>query len=285
MEHTRVLPDTSRRDVAELVSTVTDIDGTAPLNEEAHLLLGREGALHWLLRDGDALVGYAQWQPGNHTGQLCVHPEHRRRGHGTALYGAITQVSDEVAVWAFGDLPAASAWASTLGLYPVRGLHLMERPLTDATDPAPRDGVTLRGFTDADAEAFLALNADAFAGHPEQGHFSADDLAHRRAEPWWDPDGLLVAEDADGLVGFHWTKRHHGDVGEVYVLGVHPRAAGQGLGTLLLDAGLAHLSRRGAQRVILYVDAGNAPAVGLYERSGFTVAHTDTLYAPAPVAG
>ena len=33
--------------------------------------------------------------------------------------------------------------------------------------------------------------------------------------------------------------------------------------------------------MILYVDAGNAPAVALYERSGFRVVHTDTLYRPA----
>ncbi len=43
------------------------------------------------------------------------------------------------------------------------------------------------------------------------------------AEPWFDPAGLLLAEDADGtLLGFHWTKRHDERLGEVYVVGISP---------------------------------------------------------------
>ena len=87
--------------------------------------------------------------------------------------------------------------------------------------------------------------------------------------------------EGDDVRGFHWTKRHDDVTGEVYVLGVHPRGGGRGLGGVLLDAGLAHLAAGGNSRVILYVDAGNAPAVALYERSGFRVVHTDTLYRPA----
>ncbi len=137
--------------------------------------------------------------------------------------------------------------------------------------------MTFRAFTDADADALLAVNAAAFADHPEQGTFAAADLRARQAESWWDPAGLIVAEDAAGLVGFHWTKRHDAATGEVYVIGVHPRAHGRGLGGALLDAGLAHLAGAGCERVILYVESDN-PAVRLYERAGFRVAHTDVLY-------
>ena len=59
-------------------------------------------------------------------------------------------------------------------------------------------------------------------------------------------------------------------------------------GTRFIDAdqgalivALAHLAAGGNTRVILYVDAGNTPAVALYERSGFRIVHTDTLYRPA----
>jgi mycothiol synthase len=111
------------------------------------------------------------------------------------------------------------------------------------------------------------------------------------AEPWFDPDGLLLAVEVGddgtegGLAGFHWTKidpveASEGVVeGEVYVLGVHPGASGRGLGSFLLSAGLASLARRGVRHVHLYVEAENASARRIYERSGFGVEMVDTRYA------
>lgn len=281
MKPSTELTGAQRDAVLTLVAAAQAHDSVAPLNEEAHLQLDHADALHWqaLTEDG-TLAGYAQWLPGHATGQLVVHPDHRRRGHGSWLIAAMSTHVDQPAVWAFGNLPEAQAFAEAVGGVPARGLHIMERELGDVSDVMAPDGIRLRGFTDADAEAFLAVNAAAFAGHPEQGSFSAADLANRQAEDWWNPDGLILAEDADGVVGFHWTKRHDAATGEVYVLGVHPRASGRGLGKLLLTAGLDHLARGGNSRVILYVDADNAPAVTLYERSGFRVVHTDTLYRP-----
>lgn len=282
MEPLSSLTPAERAAVLDLSTAAQAADSVAPLNEEAHLQLGGSGAVHWLATDADTIVGYAQWQPANGTGQLVVHPDHRRVGHGTSLFAALTSDVAEPAVWAFGDLHGAQRFAAATDMVPSRGLHIMERRVT-GTEPAREvpEGVRLRPFTDADVDAFLAVNAAAFADHPEQGHFSAEDLANRQAEDWWDPGGLILAEDAEGVVGFHWTKRHDATTGEVYVLGVHPRGGGRGLGGVLLDVGLAHLARGGASRVILYVDAGNAPAVALYERSGFAVVHTDTLYRPA----
>ena len=69
-----------------------------------------------------------------------------------------------------------------------------------------------------------------------------EDLQRREAEPWFDPEGFLLAERDDRLVGFHWTKVHGGEgsdhrhpdgphaheghghdpIGEVYVVGVDP---------------------------------------------------------------
>ena len=48
------------------------------------------------------------------------------------------------------------------------------------------------------------------------------------------------------MVGFHWTKQHQDQLGEVYVLGIAPSAAGRGLGKALLLTGLRSLQRREA---------------------------------------
>lgn len=268
-------------------------DGTEPLNEEAHFALRGDAALHLLSHDGDALAGYLQWQPGYGTAQLVVDPAHRRQGVGRGLVdqleaalrdgrSSLPAVQGAGAggwgVWAFGDLPAAQGFAAALGWAPSRGLLVMERGLGDVTPPRLPEGFTVRGYVESDAGEFLAVNAAAFAHHPEQGALDAAGLAARAAEPWFDPDGLLLGFDAGGLAGFHWTKLV-GAVGEVYVLGVAPRAQGRGYGTVLLQAGLFHLREAGADHVVLYVDMAEPVAVRMYESAGFHVAHRDVLYA------
>ena len=107
-------------------------------------------------------------------------------------------------------------------------------------------------------------------------------FAERCAESWFDPAGLLIAVDtasgADGtMLGFHWTKIHDRDHGEVYVVGVSPASQGRGLGRLLTLAGLHHLHDRGVREVILYVESDNAPAIRIYrDKLGFTHQQRDT---------
>jgi mycothiol synthase len=141
-----------------------------------------------------------------------------------------------------------------------------------------------------DDQAWLDLNAAAFAHHPEQGRWTTEDLQRRMEEPWFDPAGFFLAERSDPprLVGFHWTKVHSGEVdraeqghppiGEVYVVGVDAAERGNGLGRALTIVGLRHLQSLGLRDVMLYVDADNAPAVRLYENLGFTRYDTDVMF-------
>jgi mycothiol synthase len=274
--------------VRALAAHAEAVDGIDPLNEEARFTLRGSGGEHLLLTSVPGTVsGYLQWQPAYGTAQLVVDPAHRRRGLGTSLLAALDDrpVTESGAkarvngIWAFGDLPAATGFATANSLTQSRSLLIMDRSLAGIAAPQVPAGLSLRGFTEADAAALLAVNAAAFAHHPEQGALDADGLAARMAEPWFDPDGLILGFDTDGLAGFHWTKQV-GATGEVYVIGVAPRTQGTGYGKVLLQAGLAHLRSSGSDRVLLYVDSAEEVAVRMYESAGFGVARRDVLYAP-----
>ena len=172
---------------------------------------------------------------------------------------------------------------------------------------------------DAVEQAWLDVNNDAFSWHPEQGGWSLDSLHDGMDAPWFDPEGVRFlwagsvdsvgetgaadggavngvdavdeggAADAAGakelplLAGFHWTKRHSDEVGEVYVVGLSSQYRGRGLGDPLMRAGLEHLVSGGSRRVILYVEADNVPAVRRYEAMGFEVAERHVVYSAGPV--
>ncbi|NJP31496.1 mycothiol synthase [Micromonospora thermarum] len=280
------LDPTEIADVLALARAAGDADGAGPLDEHVLLRLRdpRAAAVHLTARaDDGTLTGYAHLDttdPAAGTGvEMVVHPARRRRGTGRALArGVLAAATGPLRAWAHGDHPSAAALAVDLAFTRARVLWQLRRPLT-APVPEPRlpDGVALRAYRPGtDDDAWLALNARAFADHPEQGRWTAADLRVRLDEPWFDPAGFLlaVAESTGELLGFHWTKVHErpgsAPIGEVYVLGVDPGAHGGGLGKALTAAGLAYLrDRRGLDRVMLYVDESNTAAVALYERLGF----------------
>jgi mycothiol synthase len=270
-------------------SRAADADGVAAISEAFRLAVGppREGVVHLLRRaDDDAVVGYAQVAAAGTTdavAELVVDPTARRQGHGRALLDAALAEGTR-SVWAHGMLPPADALARSAGLELTRSLYLMKRPLTDAdaTDPELPEGFSVRPFEPGrDDEAWVRLNAAAFARHPEQGRLTVADLHERMTQPWFDPAGLLlVVDEATGaVVAFHWTKVEPGStLGEVYVVGVDPDHQGRGLGGPLTRLGLAHLARRGLAEVELYVDGDNTAARRTYERLGFTDAAVDGQY-------
>ncbi|MGX4690799.1 mycothiol synthase [Streptomyces sp. JNUCC 63] len=278
--------------VLGLLAVAARDDGQQAVSEQGRLQLrggARPGVSHLLLSVDGELVGYAQLEDTDPVeapaAELVVHPAHRGYGHGRALGAALLAASGKrLRVWAHGGHSAARHLAQVLGLTLFRELRQMRRPLTgfDLPEPVLPEGVTVRTFVPGqDDAAWLAVNAEAFAHHPEQGSLTQRDLDDRKAEPWFDPRGFFLAErQSDGrLLGFHWTKVHQEErLGEVYVLGVRPGAQGGGLGKALTLIGLRHLAARGLPTAMLYVDADNKAAVSVYERLGFTTYETDLMY-------
>jgi mycothiol synthase len=295
-------PDVGR--VLELASAAASADGVAPLSEDV-LLQVRHGSTP-PARDievaaaspaelDQVMVGYAHLdapdyagQDGDITAELVIHPAHRRQGYGTSLLGSVLEMADGhgVRIWAHGDLPGTAALASKSGLTRIRALLQLRMSLAGApvADPVFPEGVTVRTFVPgADDAAWLGVNQQAFAHHPEQGSWTIKDLRLREEEPWFDPDGFFLAERDGRIVGFHWTKVHQPDdgaapIGEVYVVGVDPGQQGGGLGRALTLTGLAHLRRIGLAEVMLYVDEDNTAAVTMYTALGFGRWSTDVMY-------
>ncbi|MGC5627541.1 mycothiol synthase [Georgenia sp. Z1344] len=289
--------------VRALAAEAKAADGVGPLDEQTLLRLAPDSAraaTHLLLEDEDgALLGYAQVADGS--GELVVAPAARRRGLGRQLLVAAREIGGDVsvegtsgtdaglAVWAHGDLPGAQALAGSLGLTRVRELLRMGAQVRTDDAPQPPAGTRIETFdVDAHAEPWLRVNARAFATHPEQGRMTRADLDERLAQPWFDPELLLLAYDeaadddgprAPDPLGFIWMKPGDPGEAELYVLGVDPSAQGRGLGRDLTARGLAEVAARGRSSVDLYVEGDNAPALATYERQGFAVVERHSQYA------
>jgi ribosomal protein S18 acetylase RimI-like enzyme len=156
---------------------------------------------------------------------------------------------------------------------------LMWRPLGVPVE-APRfpDGVVVRTYAPADGTAVHRLLDTAYGSWDDryipvshadwERSMTGDDEFD--AALWW------LAERDGRLVGcaLHWTSAWLKD------LAVEPGERGAGLGSALVQQGLAEFSGRGARRVGLKVDAANPTgAVRLYERLGFATASREAVWA------
>jgi mycothiol synthase len=263
----------TRADVHALAEAIEARDGEPPLSDQARTRLASTDVVHLSARDGDRLVGYAQLDGRS----LELAGDAAAVG---ALLDAVEARRDtepdpgpdaDLLVWSHGRRSPVGAALESRGYTQIRVLHQLRRTLAE---PLPEIGLAadlqIRPFVPGqDEQAWLRVNAAAFAAHAEQGRWTLADLTAREAEPWFDPAGFLLAQRGEHLLGFHWTKIHSDGAGEVYVLGIHPSAQGLRLGPALLVRGLEYLAGRGCLEVLLYVDDDNTAAMGLYERLGF----------------
>lgn len=236
----------------------------------------RDGFRAAIATDGRDIVGYAQASAANDgvtIGAVAAHLDDTS----LLLHELLKMLPAGVAV-TWWSTEACAAIADDLGLTPDRRLFRMGRslPIANTTD------VALRPFrVGVDEHAWLEVNNAAFATHGEQGGWDLTTLQQREREPWFDADGFLLHERDGRLAAFCWTKLHLGGrvlTGEIYVIAVHPDFHGHGLGKALTVAGLQHLHSVGAEAAMLYVDAANQAAVGLYRALGFEVEHTEQSY-------
>ena len=270
-------------------AAATRLDGYAPFNEQSLFDVEAGHRTPFLALDGDAVVGAGILGAGEL--DLVVDPSRRRHGHGAAALAVIlADAPGDLRMWSHGDHPAGRELAGRFGFTAERTLLQLRLDLSAGTaegtpaepgDPA-QTGTRIGPFRPGqDDTEWVALNALVFAAHPEQGALTGSDLAARQAEAWFSAGDFLVARDADTgrMIGYNWLKVESGSpVGEIYVVGVHPDAAGRGVGRRLMLAGLGRLRERGCRTADLYVEADSAAAVALYRSLGFTDRTVDVQY-------
>jgi mycothiol synthase len=283
--------------LGRIADEASAVDGHRPFNEQALLdiasgrrtavLIGADEHDTEAVNTGAMVVGAAII--GNGELDLVVAPRFRGRGHATrALPGLLAGLHGTLTAWSHGDHPAARILAVQFRFVAARTLLQLRLSPIPAVDEAPETAVTIGPFRPGlDDPDWVALNALVFAHHPEQGRLTIEDLAARQAEPWFDPHDFLIARDDTGrMVGYNWLKVEpdgdepgaRPDSGEIYVIGIHPDAAGRGLGRTLMNAGFRRLHERGIRTADLYVDADNRAAVHLYRALGFTDVTVDVQY-------
>jgi len=267
-----------------LLSRATLVDGQPPFNDQALVDAGSGARTLVVAEHGDSIAGAIVI--GRQEFEFVVDPEFRRNGLGSALLERILDGAEpQLAGWAHGDHPASRILAARAGFEPVRTLYQLRMPVpaapTSSTPPSlPSTDIVIDTFRPGvDDEAWVELNARVFESHPEQGSITVDDLHARMAEPWFDADDFLVARQGDELVAYNWLKIEGDDEpGEIYVVGVDSRLAGQGLGRTLMLSAFERLRIRGIATAALYVDADNEGAVHLYRALGFTDHTVDVQY-------
>jgi len=275
--------------IADLAGRAKAIDGQPPFSDQA-LVDARRGEREVIAIGEYAAALLKTEHPAE--AELVVDPELRGHGHGTALIQTLLErFPDDLLVWAHGDHPAARALAARFGFDAVRRLLQLRaevRPVaTDPWDSAGSDAAlrisTFRPGTDEDE--WVALNARAFASHPEQGSVTRADLEDLEREPWFDAQDFLLLKSNDRIIGYCWLKvepqtpGQSEQPGEFYVVGIDPDRQGSGLGRALVAAGLARLARRGIRTASLYVEADNEAALRLYRSFGFADHSIDIQYA------
>jgi mycothiol synthase len=291
-----VVRDFTADDVARvraLSDAVESTTGIVPLGDDAwtgmHALAGRDRGV--FDDTGDAYAHLARHHEDAWSVELVARPG-AVVDLDALLADALTVIADEggghVTYWVHGTEadPAADARAANAGFVAERDLLQLRVPLPLAAPSRFPDDTTVRTFRVGEDEAdWVPVNNRAFHGHPEQGAWTIEMLQAREQEDWFDPEGFVLAFDDDGLAGFCWTKVHPAQpprepdaLGEIYVIGADPSRQGRGLGRALTTAGLESLAARGISVGMLYVDADNDAAVGLYRALGFVTHRTDRAY-------
>jgi mycothiol synthase len=248
--------------------------------------------LTWSINDEGQRI---YWQAGQ------VRPEWRRKGLGKALLGYTEARTQQLAqahpfdgpncLRGMGEDTALGKIAlfESAGYSILRYFFFMKRDsLEDLPSVTLPEGFEFRPATEEDDRTIWLAKEEAFRDHWGHTNRTEVDYQHWLHSPYHQPDLWPVIWDvarnevaamslncivADENATFGFLR------GSINALGVRRPYRGKGLGRAVLLKSLEMVRERGMTEAVLGVDSENpSGALGLYERSGFTVINKDALY-------
>ncbi|HNT74882.1 MAG TPA: GNAT family N-acetyltransferase [Anaerolineae bacterium] len=146
-------------------------------------------------------------------------------------------------------------------------VYLTRSLQTSLSEPALPPGYILRPLASVDElEAYAAMSGFAAVDpHHRRELFASDEYAYRVVVA---PDGEFVAYCEVSICREEWARSGR-RVGWIDYVETRPEQQRRGLGRAVLLAGLRQLQEWGAETAMLITVNTNAPALGLYDATGF----------------
>lgn len=172
-------------------------------------------------------------------------------------------------------LPEGSPKAETLngeGFAMTRRYWSMVCRRKDLPEAAVPDGFSVRQFERRDLADLTEVQNAAFEGSWGFSPNTLEQIKYRASMADTSSAGILLLEHGDRTAGYCWTNLIpvDGDIrGVIGMIGLSPDYRGQGIGGVILLAGMKHLLSLDAADIRLEVDESNVPARRLYTWAGF----------------
>ena len=211
-----------------------------------------------------------------------VHPLHRRKGIGTALFGRAVRHAQAAGVGCVQisiaeNNSVARKLCTRLRLRFIRYFIGYRLNLAAARLPGVRtNGYIFRNLRPGEEDQLTAIQNRAFTGTWGFNPNTREEIAYRIHSSTCSPEDVIMVYRQDRPIAYCWTRIFHegsrdGGVsrGEIHMLGVDPEYRKQSIGKNVLLAGLHHLEDKGVKLVELTADSEMPAALALYESAGF----------------
>lgn len=246
----------------------------------------------FIVETAENIVGYGGVEPELLIGRVIlnclIHPDHRRRGLATKLFGYATHRAKELGVKVAHvniaqDNIAAKIVLSKLGFRFVRRFLQLRLDMAKLRWQDINQGaLQCRHLQPGEEDKLTQIQNRSFAVTWGFNPNSVEEISYCTNLSRCSPEDVILACDGDKVIGYCWTRTIYeagmnGRKGQIFMLGVDSDYRGRGIGKGVLLAGLFYLKSKGFQVAELTVDSRNRVACTLYRSVGFNVL-TSTLW-------